>query len=387
MKKSIIPLCFVFCLSLSGCKTINILSLEQKVDYSEIELENWLSFSQERDISSSEAYKNTIVDNPLHKFIFYKGADILPIEWTGALSSYEDFTRSKIYTNDLSWKIAPLLIFQASKDESTYNCYYCNGWWKEYLDYYWEDANNIFLNYNQIAVSKKDVPWFFPLQDLLDQDDWRVVWYSSGYIIHFPFKFPVDGDTFNTLQDKYGINQWEMEEIQNLRNLSSGDSYLKFKNGGIQYDKYLWDDKDWVYFWGFSYDPGSSSSFLKRIKKESDFKILQSKEIQKLVCYDDEIKLSHFTWEIDEKNWENLFPSFSEFPWVYYHDNVIYISRPSFWTSMFPIDWSTMKWEEKTGQKEGESTFFYNTLSDKNWRYWLVYYDEWDYFELQRVRK
>jgi hypothetical protein len=103
-----------------------------------------------------------------------------------------------------------------------------------------------------------------------------MVGYSDWYLVFFPFKFPVNETTFKMVQRKEQLQYWKDENIPSLTEIAWEFRGLpwefrrpRFQNVGEVIDRYLWDDKDWVYYrtpWG-----GVS---IDRVKKASDFKIL-----------------------------------------------------------------------------------------------------------------
>lgn len=380
MKKIFFVFSLTFFLFLSGCKSNqNVYKENSSIIISWFA--SWSALSSDNISDLNIENHKEIVVNPLHKFIVYKIWKTYPIAWNGDLMFNDTFSKNQIYTNDPNWKIESIPVSQAAKDIDTYKCFYCEEWWDK-SQYFWEDNTNLFLSYDWIAAPKKDVMWFVPLQHIGEQAVIWLIGYSNGYLILFPFKFPVDQETFKTVQIKEQLQRWEKKEIPSLKSVSDDLRRPKFQNGGLQYDKYLADDKDWIYLWGMS-----ASDSIDRIKKESDFKILKQDEVHRVISYDEWAWLEVFTWKV-KPNWRELQEWFAQAPWIYYYDNAIYISDYVYGAQRFPIDWATMKWEEKQIQEAGEEyPRDYHTLSDKNWWYQLIYHVEWDYYELQRIKK
>lgn len=111
-----------------------------------------------------------------------------------------------------------------------------------------QDKNNIFLSRPPLAISKTELPDFIPLQDVGVQAFDDIIGYSSGYLIAFPFKFPVDAKTFKGYQRNW--LQPSNSKIPLLDTILIKDARrAEFLNGNEVYDKYLGEDKDRVYTW------------------------------------------------------------------------------------------------------------------------------------------
>lgn len=367
----------IFCFLFTGCE------LKEEKEQPPTQTDSWFMNFESIAINDNKQENNEsgVIDNPLHKFVVYKIWKTYPIT-RGGNSLFKDiFERYVINTNDPNRNIESIPCFEAIKDIKSYKCFYCEEWWEK-TQYFWEDKDNLFLYYNSIAASKENLPSFFPLQETGKEAVIAMIGYSSGYIIQFPFKFPVDWVTFRMVQEKNQLQRGERKDIPELETVSDGLRRPKFQNRGLQYDKYVGDDKDYIYLRNIS---GPDS--LDRIKKESDFKILKKDEVWNIISRDSSIWLAGFTWEVS-KDRNILYEEFGGNPWFYYSNNKVYISRYGHWIRSFPIDWATMKREEKEFQEEGkEHPTSYNRLSDKDWWYQLIYHIEWDYYEVQRVKK
>jgi hypothetical protein len=66
-----------------------------------------------------------------------------------------------------------------------------------------------------------------------------LVGYTDGYLIQFPFKFPVDKATFRTVQRKGEFTFRERDEIPSLKEFAGEWRRPIFQNDGVVYDKYL----------------------------------------------------------------------------------------------------------------------------------------------------
>jgi hypothetical protein len=124
------------------------------------------------------------------------------------IDSVNSTNRLPVYTNDPYRNIQPLELKKADKDVISYRCFYC-GVDRNTVDYVGEDKNFIFIDVSLIlAVPKLSLPNYIPLQSLGVQSfDW-MIGYSDWYLVFFPFKFSVDGTTFQTVQSKEGWNFW-----------------------------------------------------------------------------------------------------------------------------------------------------------------------------------
>jgi hypothetical protein len=92
----------------------------------------------------------------------------------------------------------------------------------------------------------------------------------------FPFKFPVDHETFRTVQTKEQLQFGASTSFPSLRELAGEWRRPRFQNADVIYDKYLWDDKDWVYYWiDGMYTPWLS---IDRVQKVSDFAFVSSEK-------------------------------------------------------------------------------------------------------------
>lgn len=225
----------------------------------------------------------------------------------------------------------------------------------------------------RIAIQKQDLPHFQFIGVLGDQDIESIIGYSNGYLVIPPYKFPVDQESFSfTPQDSPSFSGYD--EVY-----SKTTGWKFFINNGKQYAHYLWSDKDWVYRWSESMD--TDAYFIIREKKKSDFRILLIQEIQE--CFNNSsLAWIQFHPRNQKKQWKLLLESVGELPELYYSKNRIYVFW-RYWNWSFPIDWSSLKWEEKM-LSNGQ---YYNILSDKRGYYQFIYHTEWNYYELQKIRR
>lgn len=162
-----------------------------------------------------------------------------------------------LYTNDKSWAIQVLpfaWVSQAPKDLTPF---------LEISDIYWGATKKYWYLYSDIPVVKGELENYFPFQFLWIQAVDALVGYSSGYLVSFPFKFPVDDATFS-----YSIDPDFTDDYVDDR---GGFRWKNFINGGIQYSKYLGDDKDRIYFRDVNQWNLTSHYAINRVKKAKDF--------------------------------------------------------------------------------------------------------------------
>ena len=81
--------------------------------------------------------------------------------------------------------------------------------------------------------------------------------------ISFPFKFPVDDASFS-----YAVDPDFTDDYVDDR---GGFRWKNFINDGIQYSKYLGDDKDRIYFRDVNNWDLTSHYAINRVKKAKDF--------------------------------------------------------------------------------------------------------------------
>ena len=231
-----------------SCKEKYDEAMNKKID--NIQAENSKTIPNIIDVLSrlNLTYKN------LHRaFYYYWDSNISLLPWNWEITELSWF---KIFTNDLSWKYKELLVWKEKKDGNSFKCYFCEWNTEVYDRMDWEDKNNIFLQWNRYSVSKDQLPWFKPLVDVgVQAFDW-IVWYSEGYLILFPYKFPVDANSFQP-------TKW--------------DRRYRVQNGWLQYHHYIWSDKDYIYYWDYAHW-WEYRVWLYRIKKENDFKVLNTDE-------------------------------------------------------------------------------------------------------------
>ena len=167
------------------------------------------------------------------------------------------FQEYPLYTNDKTWAIQVLpfaWVSQAPKDLTPF---------LEISDIYWGATKKYWYLYSDIPVVKGELENYFPFQFLWIQAVDALVGYSSGYLVSFPFKFPVDDATFS-----YSIDPDFTDDYVDDR---GGFRWKNFINGGIQYSKYLGDDKDRIYFRDVNQWNLTSHYAINRVKKAKDF--------------------------------------------------------------------------------------------------------------------
>lgn len=189
------------------------------------------------------------------------------IIWKGEGDYTKKFSNYPTYTNDPSWLIDSLQFTEIEKDVSTYQWFFWDDIWQP-----WRDSKNLFLGYRDEAISIETLPNYIPLQTLWTQSFDGLVGYSDGYLLLFPFKFPVDKDSFQTVQVKRLNQPWLRDDIPDLREISGWLRRPRFINDGTVYYRYLWDDKDWVYMWI------GVGNTIARMSKTADFKFLPMQE-------------------------------------------------------------------------------------------------------------
>ena len=237
----------------------------------------------------------------------------------------------------------------------------------------WEDEEYYYLysnnsqEYRWFANKKSALPNFKLLGFLGEHAIDAFFGYSDGYIVIPPYLLPVDQNTYIPPQTpgSGGIQDRQF-----------------FRNGGKQYTNYLWSDKDWVYRW--NKDNSFENYLLLREKRKSDFKLLTGEEIQEF------FNLSHIPWvqlhpKNQEKRWISIDEGFGRLPELWHFGDRMYV----FWVHgnwSFPIDGASMQRTEKEiPNNENHTTYF--TLSDNNYFYQLVYHNEGDFYELQRIKR
>ena len=344
-----------------SCKGKYDEAMNKKID--NIQAENSKTIPNIIDVLSrlNLTYKN------LHRaFYYYWDSNISLLPWNWEITELSWF---KIFTNDSSWKYKELLVWKEKEDSNSFKCYFCEWHTEVYDRMDWEDKNNIFLQWNWYSVSKDQLPWFKPLVDVgVQAFDW-IVWYSEGYLILFPYKFPVDANSFQP-------TKW--------------DRRYRVQNGWLQYHHYIWSDKDYVYYWDYAHW-WEYRVWLYRIKKENDFKVLNTDEERKYI-YDKE------TW-LENVTWKNKFP-YDEWDTkdhidysIFYQDwDMMYVTSTiwweyGFWIWRFPIDGKTIKVEEMDNPEpisEYDTKTF--SLSDKNYYYEIIENVNW-YRIFQKIKK
>ena len=274
----------------------------------------------------------------------------------------------KMETNDSTRKAEILWIEKGKEiDKNSYKCYFCADEFPYAIP--WEDAKNLYLDvWSRYFIPKKELPWYVPLNGIWIQAFDGFVWYSNWYLVSFPFKFPVDADTFVA---------------------SEHDRRYKVQNNGLQYHHYIWNDKNYVYT---REDYGHI--VIKRIPKASDFKVLdKDEEWRYLYVKDSKLEnvghiFDNMYGELEKwepvmwgyyppvyKSWDYLFMT-SWIWWEYYY-----------WIWRFPVDIKTLKEESyKDPTPYSEYMDKYWVLSDKDYYYRIIESENW-YKIFQRIKK
>lgn len=209
--------------------------------------------------------------------------------WTwGNTSFYQRYSKfyQKIYTNDNTWNITNLDVYEINRMES-FKCFYCGDWFdaipiENYTQYWWSDSNYVFLLPWSNWWIKKDITWY-PLITLWDQALEWILYYTEWNLILFPFSFSVDSESFKAAQ---WILESQIKELPNKYNYdeiaeSTWNKRIKVINWNIVYDKFIWDDKDYIFYRDFPQKDSYGNLDTKyisinRIRKQSDFKIIDS---------------------------------------------------------------------------------------------------------------
>ena len=282
---------------------------------------------------------------------------------------------SSIKTNDSTWDIELLNIIEKERDKTSYKRWFYDANFDpdgiSKYDNPWEDNNNLYLSifWDNYAVSKQELETPIQFDAIWIQAVEWYLGYSSGYIILFPFKFPVDGWSFI---------------------LSEQDRRYRVQNWWDQYHHYIWSDANYIYLWDLNWNL-NSSLIIKRIPKQSDFKILEKDEEWKWVYGKDswfEDVTSEFIWnsmfEYEEslvnypplyKNWNYLLVS--DWIWEEYYN----------WIWRFPVDMSTLEINEfEYFDSNDNSEHTYSIVSDKDYYYQIIDSKNW-YKTFLRIHK
>jgi len=277
-----------------------------------------------------------------------------------------------IKTNDESWNIELLDISEVEKDKDSYNRWFYDpsfdaDWRAKYMNP-WEDKYNLYISLwdENYAVSKQEFPWYVPLNTMWVQAfDW-FVGYSDWYLILFPYKFPVE--------------KWSFVS-------SKQDRRYRVLNWWVQYHHYIGRDKDYIYLWE---DDGYI--IIKRIPKESDFKILEKNEEWKWLYDKDtwfEDVTSEFVWNSIFENEESLV---NNYPPVYKNWNYLLVSDGIWWEYYnwiwrFPVDMDTLQVEKfKDPNPVYDYLDNYYVISDKDYYYQIIDSGNW-YKTFKRIKK
>ena len=121
-----------------------------------------------------------------------------------------------IKTNDESWNIELLNIFERERDKNSYKRWFYDSsfdvdWTAKYMNP-WEDKYNLYISLwdENYAVSKQELPSSIQFGTIWIQAvDWYLG-YGNWYIILFPYKFSVDKWTFTLAKQdrRYKVLNW-----------------------------------------------------------------------------------------------------------------------------------------------------------------------------------
>lgn len=285
---------------------------------------------------------------------------------------------SPLVINDPTWKIELLPVKFVDKEFDTFKCHYylCDEQSdRTYLP--GQDAKNIYPGQEYSwAVAYEDLSWYVPLQLFWIQDIVGAIGYSSGYLIVYPYKLPVDAQSIQY------ISKVLWPQMMSYSDGMKFDGYdwkqVRALNGGEQYANIIGSDKDRVYFRSLA--PGIHYAF-NRVPKKSDFRILPPQEYWYFISRDPDFQLERYRGNVS--NFKRLEEGIVG-PDLLYHQDFVYLSGENdIWR--FRVDWASLRYLQKEPTKEGE--IWYALLSDKNRYYHIVYDVNGDYHELQRTRK
>lgn len=257
--------------------------------------------------------------------------------------------------------------------------------WTQDQHYYF-----IYPEFDQASIMRgtlrQHLPGLYPIASLGEQDSDRFVGYSDGYLISPPYKLVVDKESFVPVSRQ----EWNPElpsEWTLWRQWARSNGWRFARNAGQQYQRILGYDQAWIYLWeSILLWKGEGKEylcyFINRVKRADDFTLLLDSEIKTLTS----TTLPLQSLDIDILLSMNEAQELLMWGWflLQYQDDNMYIGY-KWYARKFPIDGETLERKEYTSPWE---TLFQNyTLSDKNYHYQLVYYQDGDYYELKRIAK
>ena len=357
----------------TGCNTNEQNTIEQNIS-----ILTWgFSINSDMDTEKNEKIENE-TDKTKEKYKFYtvEKEDFYDIKISE--ENLTDLQReiykkySRIKTNDESWNIELLNISEKERDKDSYKRWFYDpnfdiDWFAKYMNP-WEDKDNLYISLwdENYAVSKQEFPWCVPLNAMWVQTfDW-FVGYGDWYLILFPYKFSVE--------------KWSFVS-------SKQDRRYKVLNWWTQYHHYIWSDKDYIYLW-----EDEEFITIKRIKKETDFRVLNESEERKYIYNKD-------TWfeEVTPKYiWSELFvveDSLVNYPPLYKDWNYLLVTswiwdEYNYWIRRFPVDLDSLKVEKftKPDSSDKDLEYVYYVVSDKDYYYQIIYSANW-YRIFKRIKK
>lgn len=363
-------------LLLTGCNTN-----EKKATEQNSSILTWgFCINSDIDTKKDEKTENT-TDKSKEKYEFYTVEkedfyDIKISEENLTDLQREIYKKSnRIKTNDESWNIELLNIFERERDKNSYKRWFYDpsfdvDWTAKYMNP-WEDKDNLYLSLDSLenyAVSKQELPSSVQFGTIWTQAvDWYLG-YGDWYIILFPYKFPVDKWTFT---------------------LAKQDRRYKVLNWWAQYHHYIGSDKDYIYLWN-----DDKYVTIRRIPKKSDFKVLTEKEeVKYIYIYD---KNTWFEEVTSNYIWSELFEvegSLVDYPPLYKDWNYLLVTswiwdEYNYWIWRFPVDMDTLKVEKftKPDPTYKDLEYVYYVVSDKDYYYQITYSVNW-YRKFQRIHK
>lgn len=235
---------YIFHINTTGTKDESNLLIADNPSYTNIRDFSWQEYNIENDVYTE-------------------------VTWNFSQEFSDFFKNVNVYTNDNSWDIIPLNI-EKSPITSGYREFFYE-WDTDY--WYWEDEDTVYLFWTTRWVKKDYLNSFIPLQDLWTQDLEWIIWYSDGYLIVFPFKFPVDKNTFLGYQNYKTFPHYKSDAMNDLDlyRQETQNRRVKFINNWILYDKCIWFDDEYIYFRATS---ERMNTYIGRVKKSEDFSII-----------------------------------------------------------------------------------------------------------------
>ncbi|MCK9467281.1 MAG: hypothetical protein M0P94_03040 [Candidatus Absconditabacterales bacterium] len=360
-------------LLLAGCN-----NNQETVPEENFVLTGGFSINSDMDTKKDEKTENT-TDKSKEKYEFfiverddYYDIEIIDSELTDLqkkiLKNYNG-----IKTNDESWNIESLNIFERERDKNSYKRWFYDPSFDvdgtaKYMNP-GEDKDNLYLSLDFLenyAVSKQELPSSVQFGTIGIQAVDGYLGYGNGYIILFPYKFPVDKGTFT---------------------LAKQDRRYKVLNGGTQYHHYIGSDKDYIYLWD-----DDKYVIIKRIPKKSDFKVLTEKEEVKYI-YDKNTGFEEVTSNYIGSELFVVEDSLVDYPPLYKDGNYLLVTSGigdeyNYGIWRFPVDMDTLKVEKftKPDPTYKDLKYVYYVVSDKDYYYQIIYSVN-GYRKFQRIHK